>query len=172
MSSRSAITSPRVDPGAELDPFFRRGSRVPLCHPPLHLRGAPDGVDDAGELGKEAVAGVLYNPAPVLGDLRIDQLPEVPFEPFVRPLLIRPHQTRIAQVPGPLAKAQIAEGRLQALLTPFAVITLGVFLYYPGKRQVLPKLRAFIEHVKYRSTEAPHDATTARNLRKLNSANS
>ena len=57
----------------------------------------------------------------------------------------------LAQVPGPLAKAPIAEGRLQALLTPFAVTTPGVFLYYPGKRQVLPKLRAFIEHVKYQS---------------------
>lgn len=57
----------------------------------------------------------------------------------------------LAQVPGPLAKAPIAEGRLQALLTPFAVITPGVFLYYPGRRQVMPKLRAFIDHVKNRS---------------------
>src|SRR6516165_185317 len=57
----------------------------------------------------------------------------------------------LAQVPGPLAKAPIAEGRLQALLTPYAVSAPGVFLYYPGRRQVLPKLRAFIEHVKSRS---------------------
>jgi DNA-binding transcriptional LysR family regulator len=61
----------------------------------------------------------------------------------------------LAQLPGPLAKAPIADGRLQALLAPFAVTTPGVFLYYPGRRQVLPKLRAFIEHVKYRSTDAP-----------------
>jgi DNA-binding transcriptional LysR family regulator len=54
----------------------------------------------------------------------------------------------LAQVPGPLAAAPIADGRLQALLTPFAVTTPGVFLYHPGRRQVLPKLRAFIEHVK------------------------
>jgi DNA-binding transcriptional LysR family regulator len=78
----------------------------------------------------------------------------------------------LAQVPGPLAKAPIADGRLQALLAPFAVTTAGVFLYYPSRRQVLPKLRAFIEHFKYRSTEAPHDATTARKLRKINIANS
>jgi len=57
----------------------------------------------------------------------------------------------LAQVPGPLAKAPIVEGRLQALLTPFAVTVPGVFLYYPGRRQVLPKLRAFVEHVKGRS---------------------
>lgn len=56
----------------------------------------------------------------------------------------------LAQVPAPLARAPLADSRLQALLTPFAVTTLGVFLYYPDRRQVLPKLRAFIEHVKYR----------------------
>jgi DNA-binding transcriptional LysR family regulator len=57
----------------------------------------------------------------------------------------------LAQVPGPLAKAPMADGRLQPLLTPFALTTPGVFLYYPGRRQALPKLRAFIEHVKYSS---------------------
>jgi len=57
----------------------------------------------------------------------------------------------LSQVPGPLAKVPIADGRLQALLARFAVATPGVFLYYPSKRQVLPKLRAFIEHVKSRS---------------------
>ena len=54
----------------------------------------------------------------------------------------------LAQVPAPLARAAIADGRLRALLTPFAVTTPGVFLYYPGRRQVPPKLRAFIEHIK------------------------
>ena len=54
----------------------------------------------------------------------------------------------LAQAPGPLAQAPIADGRLQALLTPFAITTPGVFLYHPGRRQVLPKLRAFIEHVR------------------------
>ena len=57
----------------------------------------------------------------------------------------------LAQVPGPLAKDPIAERRLEALLTPFAVTTPGVFLYYPSRRQALPKLRAFIEHMKGRS---------------------
>src|ERR1700726_2291209 len=68
----------------------------------------------------------------------------------------------LAQVPGPLAKAPIADGRLRALLTPFAVTVPGVFLYYPGGRQVSPKLRAFIEHFKYRSAtrSARRPATT------------
>jgi DNA-binding transcriptional LysR family regulator len=78
----------------------------------------------------------------------------------------------LAQLPGPLAKAPIADGRLQALLTSFAVATPGVFLYYPAKRQVLPKLRAFIEHVKFRSTDAPRDPSPARKSRKLNRASS
>jgi DNA-binding transcriptional LysR family regulator len=76
----------------------------------------------------------------------------------------------LAQLPSPLTKAPMAEGRLQALLTPLAVTAPGVFLYYPGRRQVLPKLRAFIEHVKYRSADAPPDGTTARRLRKANRA--
>lgn len=61
----------------------------------------------------------------------------------------------LAQVPAPIARAALADGRLQALLTPFAVTAPGVFLYYPNRRQVLPKLRAFIEHVKRRSDAAP-----------------
>jgi DNA-binding transcriptional LysR family regulator len=54
----------------------------------------------------------------------------------------------LAQVPGPIAQAAIADGRLQALLTPLAIMTPGVFLYHSGKRQMLPKLRAFIDHMK------------------------
>jgi DNA-binding transcriptional LysR family regulator len=57
----------------------------------------------------------------------------------------------LAQLPSPLAKAAIADGRLQSLLTAFAVKTPGIFLYHPDRRQVLPKLRAFIDHVKSRS---------------------
>jgi DNA-binding transcriptional LysR family regulator len=78
----------------------------------------------------------------------------------------------LAQVPGPLAKAPIAQGRLQALLTRFAVTAPGVFLYYPGRRQALPKLRAFIEHVKHRSADAPRDGAMARRVRTLRGANS
>jgi DNA-binding transcriptional LysR family regulator len=91
------------------------------------------------------------------------------------PLIARDYPTLIgaaiqgvglAQVPCPLARTPLADGRLQVLLTPFAVTLPGVFLYHPGRRQVLPKLRAFIEHVKYRSAEAPRDGTIARSLRK------
>jgi DNA-binding transcriptional LysR family regulator len=33
----------------------------------------------------------------------------------------------------------------------FAPMVPGVFLYYPSRHQMMPKLRAFIDHVKGRS---------------------
>jgi DNA-binding transcriptional LysR family regulator len=57
----------------------------------------------------------------------------------------------LAQVPAPVAAKFVAEGKLQRLLEPFAPLTPGVFLYHPGRHQVMPKLRAFIEHVKARA---------------------
>jgi DNA-binding transcriptional LysR family regulator len=65
----------------------------------------------------------------------------------------------LAHVPSPLANGPIAAGRLRALLERFAVTTPGVFLYHAGRRQVLPKLRAFIEHLKDRSAGAARDRT-------------
>jgi DNA-binding transcriptional LysR family regulator len=76
----------------------------------------------------------------------------------------------LAQVAGPLARTAISEGRLQTVLAPFAVTMPGVFLCYPGRRQALPKLGAFIEHVRCRSGDAARDATAARRSRKLNRA--
>lgn len=57
----------------------------------------------------------------------------------------------LAQVPAPLATGAIAAGRLVRVLEQFSQMTPGVFLYYPGHRQIMPKLRAFIDHVKSRS---------------------
>jgi DNA-binding transcriptional LysR family regulator len=73
----------------------------------------------------------------------------------------------LVQVPAPLIRAAIAEGRLHAVLTPFALTTPGLFLCHPSKRQVLPKLRAFIDYVKYRSGDAPRRGTAAGKSRKL-----
>jgi DNA-binding transcriptional LysR family regulator len=78
----------------------------------------------------------------------------------------------LAQAPHPLANAPIADGRLQVLLAPFAVTTPGVFLYHSGKRQVLPKLRAFIEHIRHQGADAPPDGTIAGRSRRLEGANS
>jgi DNA-binding transcriptional LysR family regulator len=57
----------------------------------------------------------------------------------------------LAQVPAPIATGPTRSGRLEQLLTPFASMAPGVFLYYPSRHQMTPKLRAFIDHVKSRS---------------------
>jgi DNA-binding transcriptional LysR family regulator len=60
----------------------------------------------------------------------------------------------LAQLPGPMAADSLRTGKLVQVLEPFAPMTPGVFLYYPDRRQVMPKLRAFIDHVKGRSVPA------------------
>lgn len=56
----------------------------------------------------------------------------------------------LAQVPAPLVSGAVKERKLVRVLDAFAPTTPGVFLYYPGHRQIMPKLRAFIDHVKSR----------------------
>src|SRR6201987_3722302 len=57
----------------------------------------------------------------------------------------------LAQVPEPIAAGAVKAGKLVRVLQPFAPMAPGVFLYYPSGRQMMPKLRAFIDHVKSRS---------------------
>ena len=56
----------------------------------------------------------------------------------------------LAQLPAPVAASAIKTGKLVQVLEPYAPMAPGVFLYYPGHRQIMPKLRAFIDHVKLR----------------------
>jgi DNA-binding transcriptional LysR family regulator len=57
----------------------------------------------------------------------------------------------LAQVPEPIAAGPMKAGKLAHVLEPFAPMGPGVFLYYPSRHQMMPKLRAFIDHVKSRS---------------------
>ena len=57
----------------------------------------------------------------------------------------------LSQVPEPVAASAVKAGKLVRVLEPFAPMTPGVFLYYPDHRQIMPKLRAFIDHAKSRS---------------------
>ena len=61
----------------------------------------------------------------------------------------------LAQVPAPVASGAVADGRLERVLVAFDAETPGVFLYHPGKRQVLPKLRAFLDHVQSATRQRP-----------------
>jgi DNA-binding transcriptional LysR family regulator len=60
----------------------------------------------------------------------------------------------LAQVPEPIAIASVKAGKLVRVLAPFAPVAPGVFLYYPSRRHMMPKLRAFIDHVKGRPASA------------------
>ncbi|CAB3671049.1 HTH-type transcriptional regulator PgrR [Paraburkholderia sediminicola] len=59
----------------------------------------------------------------------------------------------LAQLPEPMAAEGLRAGKLVHVLGPFAPVIPGVFLYYPGRRQMTPKLRAFIDHVKSRAAD-------------------
>jgi len=54
----------------------------------------------------------------------------------------------LAQVPEPITAGPVEAGKLIRVLEPFAPMTPGMFLYYPGRHQMTPKLRAFIDHLK------------------------
>jgi DNA-binding transcriptional LysR family regulator len=53
----------------------------------------------------------------------------------------------LAQVPEPIAARHLVSGELEEVLATHAPSSAGVFLYFPSRAQVMPKLRAFIDHV-------------------------
>lgn len=48
----------------------------------------------------------------------------------------------------PVVQVPVAAGELELVLADFACSTSGLFLYYPSRKQVMPKLRAFIDYVR------------------------
>jgi DNA-binding transcriptional LysR family regulator len=53
----------------------------------------------------------------------------------------------LAQVPEPMAAEHLAAGELEEVLPDHAPSSPGLFLYFPSRSQVMPKLRAFVDHV-------------------------
>ncbi len=43
---------------------------------------------------------------------------------------------------------KLKSGKLETVLDPYAATSAGFYLYYPRRSQVLPKLRAFIDHIR------------------------
>jgi DNA-binding transcriptional LysR family regulator len=60
--------------------------------------------------------------------------------------------TGLAQLPEPMVAEGVKAGKLVQVLEAYAPVLPGVFLCYPSRRQILPKLRAFIDFVKSRPT--------------------
>jgi DNA-binding transcriptional LysR family regulator len=68
----------------------------------------------------------------------------------------------LAQVPEPIALAALKAGKLERVLETFAPTAPGVFLYYPSRHQMMPKLRALVDHVK--AKVGVHGRTASRRL--------
>ncbi|HKT93905.1 MAG TPA: LysR substrate-binding domain-containing protein, partial [Paraburkholderia sp.] len=66
----------------------------------------------------------------------------------------------LAQLPEPMVSDAVKAGKLVRVLDAYAPTLPGVFLCYPSRRQIMPKLRAFIDHVK--SRKAGVDQTRGR----------
>jgi DNA-binding transcriptional LysR family regulator len=71
----------------------------------------------------------------------------------------------LAQVPEPIAAGLVEAGKLVHVLQRFAPIAPGMFLYYPDRHQMMPKLRAFIDHVKSRANPAKETRARAADKR-------
>ena len=76
----------------------------------------------------------------------------------------------LAQVPEPIAAGLMKAGTLVHVLERFAPMAPGVFLYYPSRHQMMPKLRAFIDHVKSYSGAATMASRGDETRGRLNSA--
>ena len=59
----------------------------------------------------------------------------------------------LAQMPQPVVAPPVAAGQLEELLSESASTSPGLFLYFPNRAQVMPKLRAFIDHVRLRQEQ-------------------
>jgi DNA-binding transcriptional LysR family regulator len=122
----------------------------------LRRRGRPERVDDLrqhaclrirrsnGSIGPWSfVNGNTAIEAIVSGPLIANDLPTI--------LGAAAEDMGLAQVPEPIAAGAVKAGKLVHVLEPFAPMAPGAFLYYPSRHQMVPKLRAFIDHVKSRS---------------------
>jgi DNA-binding transcriptional LysR family regulator len=63
----------------------------------------------------------------------------------------------LAQLPAPIVAEPLRTEKLVLLLDAFAPTAPGVFLYFPSRHQMMPKLRAFVDHMKRYALYSPPD---------------
>jgi hypothetical protein len=68
-------------------------------------------INHARELHQHPVAGSLDDATMMFSDFGVNQLAAMPFEPFVRPFLIRAHVTRVARHIGSEDRGKATKGR-------------------------------------------------------------
>ncbi len=121
----------------------------------LRLRNRPEAIEDLRQhacLRMRRSNGSIAPWSFVDGDKPIEAIVSGPLIAYDFPTMLGAamEDMGLAQLPQPIAAAALRAGKLVRVLEPFATMAPGVFLYYPGRHQMTPKLRAFIDHVKNR----------------------
>jgi DNA-binding transcriptional LysR family regulator len=119
----------------------------------LRRRGRPERIDDLRQhacLRIRRSNGAIAPWSFVSGNKLIEAIVSGPLIAHDFPTMLGAavEDMGLAQVPEPIAAGPVKAGKLVQVLEPFAPMAPGVFLYYPSRRQMMPKLRAFIDHVK------------------------
>src|SRR3984893_1670130 len=122
----------------------------------LRRRGRPERIDDLRQHACLRIRRSNGSIAPwsfVNGNKPIDAIVSGPLIAHDFPTILGAavEDMGLAQVPEPIAANLVRAGKLVHVLEPFAPMAPGVFLYYPSRHQMMPKLRAFIDFVKSRS---------------------
>ena len=125
----------------------------------LRRRGRPERIDDLRRhacLRIRRSNGSIGPWSFVNGNKPIEAIVSGPLIAYDFPTLLGAavEDMGLAQVPEPISAGLVRAGKLVHVLEPFAPMAPGVFLYYPGRHQMMPKLRAFVDHVKSRSATA------------------
>jgi DNA-binding transcriptional LysR family regulator len=125
----------------------------------LRQRGKPEHIDDLRQHACLRIRRTNGSIAPwsfVNGNKSVEAIVSGPLiaRDFPTMLGATAEDMGLAQVPEPIAASLIRAGKLVHVLKAFSPMAPGVFLYYPSRHQMMPKLRAFIDHVKVRSGAA------------------
>ena len=152
------------DAGIRLGEFIAADMVAVRLTPPLPLavvgspdyirrRGRPERIDDLGAhacLRMRRSDGSIAPWSFVDGNKAIEAVVSGPFIAGDFPTILGAavEGVGLAQVPGPITQGSVQAGALVPVLEAFAPMTSGVFLFYPSRHQMMPKLRAFIDFIK------------------------
>ena len=152
------------DAGIRLGQFIAPDMVAVRLTPPLPLtvvgspdyirrRGRPGRIDDLGEhacLRMRRSDGSIAPWSFIDGNKPVEAVVSGPFIAGDFPTILGAavEGVGLAQVPQPVAEGLVKAETLVPVLEAFAPMTPGVFLFYPSRHQMMPKLRAFIDHVK------------------------
>jgi hypothetical protein len=87
---------PEINADPKIDPLVARDRGVPFGHATLDRDRTGDGLDHAGKLDQQAIAGRLDDAAPVFGYFRIDEFASMTSEPRKGAGLILTHEAAVS----------------------------------------------------------------------------